>query len=95
MSGRPGHGSKGKTKADKPKNFGKTLKRLFSYMSKRVYLILLVLVLAITSTIFQIRTPKILGEATTEIFKGLMIGKEQIKQGIKMDKMPIDFDKIL
>lgn len=94
MSGRPGHGSKGKTKADKPKNFGKTLKRLFSYMSKRVYLILLVLVLAITSTIFQIRTPKILGEATTEIFKGLMIGKEQMKQGIKMDKMPIDFDKI-
>ena len=93
MSGRPGHGP-GHGKKDKPKNFGKTLKRLLSYMSGKVYLILLVFILAITSTVFQIRTPKILGEATTEIFKGLMIAKEQMKQGLKVDKMPIDFDKI-
>ena len=93
MSGRPGHGP-GHGKKDKPKNFGKTLKRLLSYMSGKVYLNLLVFILAITSTVFQIRTPKILGEATTEIFKGLMIAKEQMKQGLKVDKMPIDFDKI-
>jgi ATP-binding cassette subfamily B protein len=63
-------------------------------MSKRLYLILIVLILAITSTIFQIRTPKILGEATTEIFKGLMTAKEQAAQGIKIGTIPIDFDKI-
>ncbi|MBO0430553.1 ABC transporter ATP-binding protein, partial [Vagococcus fluvialis] len=61
---------------------------------KRLYLILIVLILAITSTIFQIRTPKILGEATTEIFKGLMTAKEQAAQGIKIGTIPIDFDKI-
>jgi ATP-binding cassette subfamily B protein len=55
---------------------------------------LIVLILAITSTIFQIRTPKILGEATTEIFKGLMTAKEQAAQGIKIGTIPIDFDKI-
>ena len=79
---------------NKPKNFFKTLKRLLGYMSNKIYLILFVFVLAITSTIFQIRTPKILGEATTEIFKGLMIAKEQMKQGLKVESMPIDFDKI-
>ena len=93
-NGRPGHGPGGGKKGDKPKNFFKTLKRLLGYMSNKIYLILFVFVLAITSTIFQIRTPKILGEATTEIFKGLMIAKEQMKQGLKVESMPIDFDKI-
>ncbi|MEG0254643.1 ABC transporter ATP-binding protein [Vagococcus sp.] len=87
-----GHGAKGKV--DKPKYFWKTTKRLMRYISKKVYLIIMVFILAITSTIFQIRTPKILGEATTEIFKGLMKGKAQIAQGMKLDKVPIDFDKI-
>ena len=93
MSGH-GHGGRPQVEKAKPKNFGKTLKRLLGYMSKRLYLILIVLILAITSTIFQIRTPKILGEATTEIFKGLMTAKEQAAQGIKIGTIPIDFDKI-
>ena len=78
----------------KPKNFWKTTKRLMSYMMNRWYLILLVFILATVSTIFQIRTPKILGEATTEIFKGLMKAKQSMMGGAKGVKIDIDFDKI-
>ncbi|AQP54388.1 multidrug ABC transporter ATP-binding protein [Vagococcus penaei] len=92
---RPGPGPVGKGgKKSKPKNFWGTTKRLFGYMSSKIYLVILVFVLAIASTIFQIRTPKILGEATTEIFNGLMKAKGMMSQGLKVDKVPIDFDKI-
>ncbi|MGY3766549.1 ABC transporter ATP-binding protein [Vagococcus vulneris] len=89
---RPGHGSTGPK--SKPKNFWGTTKRLFSYMSSKVYLIALVFILAIASTVFQIQTPKILGEATTEIFSGLMKAKGMMQEGIKVGKIPINFDKI-
>ena len=54
MGGGPGRniGAKGKTK-----NFWKTVKRLFRYMSKRM-LSIVVLVLAIAAVVFQIQTPK-------------------------------------
>ena len=38
-------------------------------------------VLAIVATVFQIRTPKILGRATTEIFEGLKKGFMRMKAG--------------
>ena len=44
------------------------MKRLFRYMSKRM-LSCAVLVLAIAAVVFQIQTPKVLGQATTEILK--------------------------
>ena len=89
------HGPGGvKGKKAKPKNFWKTTKRLMSYMLKRWYLIALVFLLATASTIFQIRTPKILGEATTEIFSGLMKAKQTMMSGGKVGKIDIDFDKI-
>ncbi len=81
-------------KPEKAKNFWGTLKRLFAYLSKKIYLIVFVLVLAIASTVFQIATPKILGKATTEIFKGIMKGAGMMKMGQKITKFPIDFDKI-
>ncbi|MFC0233983.1 ABC transporter ATP-binding protein [Vagococcus entomophilus] len=81
-------------KGEKPKNLGKTTKRLLKYMSSKVYLIVLVFLLAIASTIFQIGAPKILGKATTEVFKGVQAGYAQIKQGAHLDKLPIDFDKV-
>lgn len=90
---RPGPGKlRGKTA--KPKNFWKTLKRLASYMMNRWYLILLVFILATASTIFQIQTPKILGQATTEIFNGLMKAKQSAVEGTPLAKVPINFDKI-
>ena len=88
----PGHGIG--AKGEKPKNFWKTTKRLFGYMSKRLVAIGAVFVLAILSVIFQIQTPKILGKATTEIFKGVMKGYAQMQMGLKIDKFPINFDKI-
>jgi ATP-binding cassette subfamily B protein len=82
-------------KGPRAKNFWKTTLRLFGYMSKRLWAMGIVLVLAIASVIFQIRTPKILGQATTEIFKGVSAGYQAIKQGHHLDKLPIDFDKIV
>lgn len=79
---------------EKPKNFWGTTARLFGYMRNRLIGIIAVLVLAIASTVFQIRTPKILGEATTEIFKGVMKGQAEQKAGIAVGNYPIDFDKI-
>ena len=79
---------------DQAKNFWGTVKRLFGYMSKRSIAIISVFVLAIAAVIFQIQTPKILGEATTEIFKGVMIGAEQMKAGKTVTEFPIDFDKV-
>ncbi|WP_179395709.1 ABC transporter ATP-binding protein [Lacticaseibacillus absianus] len=94
-AGGPGHGPGGRAGlVEKPKNFWGTTRRLFGYMKSRLIGIAIVLVFAIASTIFQIRTPKILGEATTEIFKGYMKGVAQQKAGIKMSAFPIDFDKI-
>lgn len=78
----------------KPKNFWITTKRLFGYMAHRWYLIAMVFILAIASTIFQIQTPKILGKATTEIFKGVMKGVQMMKMGEPVKKFPINFDKI-
>lgn len=50
--------------------------------------------LAIAAVIFQIQTPKILGEATTEIFKGVKIGAQQMQAGQQVTEFPIDFEKV-
>jgi ATP-binding cassette subfamily B multidrug efflux pump len=92
MGGGPGRNIG--VKGPKPKNFWKTVRRLFKYMSKRLASIVLVLVLAIAAVVFQIQTPKVLGKATTEIFNGVLKGVGQMKQGMKLDSFPIDFDKI-
>ncbi|OJG73229.1 ABC transporter ATP-binding protein/permease [Enterococcus phoeniculicola] len=92
MGGGPGRniGAKG----PKAKNFWGTVKRLFHYMSNKIYAIIAVIILAIAAVVFQIQTPKILGKATTEIFNGVMKGVAQMKTGAKLDSFPIDFEKI-
>lgn len=91
--GRPGGHAHG-GKKEKAKNFWGTTARLLRYMSTKAYAIGLVFILAIVATVFQIRTPKILGRATTEIFEGLKKGFMQMKAGQQIDKFPIDFDAI-
>ena len=86
-----GHGRNLGRAGDKPTHFWKTLKRLFGYMSKRLVAIISVFVLAIAAVVFQIQTPKVLGKATTEIFKGVMAGAQQLKMGQKITSFPIDF----
>lgn len=61
-----------KKSLDKANDFKGTLKKLYVYLSEYKFQLLLVLVLAIGSTVFAIVGPKILGNATTELFKGVM-----------------------
>lgn len=77
----PGGGMRMQTNA-KPKNFKQTLFRLLGYMKPRSVAIIVVFIFAILSTIFNIFSPKELGKATTEIFKGVMSS-----EGIDNDKI--------
>lgn len=90
------HGGRGGFQGvvQKPHNFWGTTRRLLNYMQDRLIGLVLVMVFAIISVIFQIRTPKILGEATTEIFKGLMKGNAQQRAGFKIGSLPINYEKI-
>jgi ATP-binding cassette, subfamily B, multidrug efflux pump len=55
---------------EKAKNFKGTLKRLLGYLKPQVPKLVIVLIFAVLSTIFVIRTPKIMGEATNELSYG-------------------------
>ena len=58
---------------EKPKNFKGTSKKLINtYLSKYKIPLIIVMIFAIGSTIFTIVGPKILGNATTEIFNGII-----------------------
>ncbi|MGI5891916.1 MAG: ABC transporter ATP-binding protein [Bacillota bacterium] len=70
----------------KPKDFKGTAKQLISYMSKYKISLILILVFAIISTIFFIVGPKILGDATTEIFNGI-ISKISGGSGINFERI--------
>lgn len=69
--GGPG-GPGGNGAPEKVKNFGKTLKKLLSYLKDYKIAMFFVVVFAIGSTVLTIVGPKILGNITTEIFNGLM-----------------------
>lgn len=79
-----GHGPR--MSNEKAKDFKSTMKKLMAYLSVYKIGIFFVIVFAIGSTIFNIVGPKILGKATTEIFKGLV---RKVSGGAG-----IDFDKI-
>ena len=72
MPGPMGGPRRGQT-TEKAKDFKKTTKKLIkSYLAKYKIPIIIVIIFAIGSTIFTIVGPKILGNATTEIFNGLV-----------------------
>ncbi len=56
---------------EKPKDFKGTMKQLLSYLSTYKFLLLFVVILSITSTIFNVLGPRILGNATTELARGV------------------------
>ncbi len=58
--------------AEKAKDFKGTAKKLINYLGNYKIAVLFVMILAIASTIFAIVGPKILGNATTILFEGLM-----------------------
>ena len=57
---------------EKAKNFKGTIKSLFHYIGAYHLALVLVALFAISSTVFNIFGPKILGNATTELSSGLM-----------------------
>ena len=69
----PMGGPRGGQTTERAKDFKKTTKKLIrSYLVKYKIPIIIVMIFAIGSTIFTIVGPKILGNATTEIFNGLV-----------------------
>ena len=77
-----GHGACGGMPGDKAKDFKGTLKKLVKYMSAFKVHMIFVAIFAICGTIFNIAGPKILGQATTEIFNGLV---SKVSGGSGMD----------
>ncbi len=57
---------------EKPRDFKGTLRKLAAYLGPHRIKIIVVFVLAIGSTAFAIVGPKILGNATTELFNGVL-----------------------
>ena len=71
---------------EKAKDFKGTMKKLMGYLTQYKMGLLLVVIFAIGSTIFNIAGPKLLGKATTELFHGL-ISKVSGGSGIDFDKI--------
>lgn len=74
--------------AEKAKDFKGTLRRLIQYLKPFKVSLVIVVIMSVLGTTSAIVGPKILGNATTEMFRGLML---------KMQGVPgaaIDFDKI-
>ena len=70
---KPQIGGRGPRVVEKPKDFKGTTKKLFkNYLLDYKWKLLMVIIFAIGSTIFAIIGPKILGNATTEIFNGVV-----------------------
>jgi len=84
---------------EKPKDFKKAAKKLLSYMKPHLFWIVLVIALAVISTIISIQLPKIMGKAVTKVFNGFM-AKMATKSLAKLfggrapNKSTMDYDGI-
>ncbi len=54
------------------KDFKNTLKKLLHYLNPYRYILIIIFIFAIGSTVFSIVGPKVLGNATTKLYEGLM-----------------------
>ncbi len=59
-------------KGEKPRDFKGTMKKLIQYLGSYKISILIVMLFAIASTVFAIVGPRLLGNATTRLFTGVM-----------------------
>ena len=71
---------------EKAKDFKGTVKKLWRYLSKYKIALIIVILFTIASTIFSVVGPKILGNATTELFNGV-ISKYTGGAGINFTKI--------
>lgn len=65
-------GPHGMMPGEKAKNFKGTMKKLLGYLGKFLPMIVVGLIFAVAATIFNILGPKILGEATNELYSGIV-----------------------
>ncbi|MEG0896300.1 MAG: ABC transporter ATP-binding protein [Ruthenibacterium sp.] len=73
VKGMGGHrGAGGMMPGEKAKNFKGTMKKLIAYLDRYLPGIIAVMVCAVASCIFSIVGPKILGNATTKLFEGVI-----------------------
>ena len=80
-------GPKGRGGVEKAKDFKGTTKKLIkNYLANYKISLMIVFIFAVGSTIFSVIGPKILGNATTEIYTGL-IGKIYGTGGINFEKI--------
>jgi ATP-binding cassette subfamily B multidrug efflux pump len=70
MGGGPAH--PGMMAVGKPKDFRKTMKTFLKYLRPYRWSLVLVLIFAIASTVFTIVGPRMLGNATTRLFEGVV-----------------------
>ena len=83
-----GHGHMGSMAGgEKAKDFKKSFRKLLAYIGRYKFAVLIVMIFAAMSTVFNVMGPKVMGRATTELAEGLMrkIGGTG----------GIDFDKIM
>ncbi len=81
-----GPGGPGINTVEKAKDFKGTLKKIIKCLMEYKVAVILVFIFAIGSTIFAIVGPKILGNATTELFAGVM-NKFTNNGGINFEKI--------
>jgi ATP-binding cassette, subfamily B, multidrug efflux pump len=67
-----GFGGRGMMRGEKPRDFKGTMRKLIQYLGAYRISILIVMFFASASTVFNIVGPKILGNATTKLFEGIM-----------------------
>jgi len=80
-----GHGPGAMMPGDKARNFKSTMVNLIQYLGAYKIAIVIVMLFAVASTIFSIAGPKILGQATTKLFEGVMAQIAGTGSGIDFD----------
>ena len=72
MAGPMRHGPGAMAVGEKAKDFKGTMKKLLAYMRRYLPSIVIALLCAVGGTVFSIFGPKILGQATTKLFEGVI-----------------------
>ncbi|MBN1267730.1 MAG: ABC transporter ATP-binding protein [Anaerolineales bacterium] len=67
-----GHGPMAMMRGDKAHDFKGTMAKLIRYLGSYKIAIVIVMIFAVASTIFNIIGPKVLGQATTRLFEGVL-----------------------
>lgn len=79
---------------EQAQHFWPTTKRLIAYLRPWRVGVIVSILLAIISVILSILAPKILGEATTIIYDGMLKGYAEMKAGAHLSTLPINFTRI-